>query len=149
MKPLADQKKHLTEQEKFEKEQIEKNMIFDKDQLKTPPPWLINQIAINEWERIVNEIEKNENSFLCNLDYNNLGAYCNSFAKYQELSKRTGTRFMIGKETNPFISLELKFSDEMRKYASLLGLSIESRAKAGKIKTTKEQDDLNEDFGDI
>lgn len=149
MKPISQQVKHLTKQEIIEKEQMEENMKFDKDQLQSPPSWLINNVAKKEWERIVDEIEKNKNSFICNLDFNNLGGYCNAFAKYQELTKKVGTIFTVGREVNPFISLELKYSEEMRKYASLLGLSIESRAKAGKAKIAKDQENIGVEFGDV
>lgn len=149
MKPISQQAKHLTKSEILEKEMIEENMICNKDQLKNPPSWLINEIAKQEWIRITKEIYENKNSFICNLDFNNLGGYCNAFAKYQKLTIKVGTKFTIGRDVNPFINLELKYSEEMRKYGSLLGLSIESRAKAGKVQVTKQQEDIGNEFGDV
>ena len=84
-KTLEETTKHLTNEEKLKRELGEKAIQFEKEQLKNPPKWLINDLAVKEWHRLVNEFEKNGNSLICNLDYNNLGAYCNSFASYTEL----------------------------------------------------------------
>ena len=43
----------------------------------------------------------------------------------------------------------MKYSDEMRKYASLLGLSIDSRLKLASLKGKKKNDEINDEFGDI
>ena len=43
----------------------------------------------------------------------------------------------------------MKYSDEMRKYSSLLGLSIDSRLKLATIKSKETKQDIVDDFGDI
>ncbi|WP_454053960.1 P27 family phage terminase small subunit [Clostridium sp. Marseille-Q7071] len=69
-----------------------------------------------------------------NLDLNNLGAYCNAYSSYIEITneiKRTATKFIeytnkVGATNiieNPLIKIQMKYSDEMRKYSSLLGLT--------------------------
>lgn len=148
-KTLEVTSKHLTKSEKSKKELIEKELNFRKDYLKNIPDWLINDIARNEWNRLVNEFESNEKSMICNLDYNNLGAYCNSFASYIELSKKVNTNFGLGTNTNPYIPLLLKYSDEMRKYANMLGLSLESRLKKATEQVEKKETDIKDEFGDI
>lgn len=148
-KTLENTVKHLTKEEKLKRELGEKAIQFEKNQLKTPPDWLINDTAVNEWHRLVNEFEANSNSLICNLDYNNLGAYCNSFASYTELVKRIGTNFGAGKETHPLSKMLLNYSDEMRKYAAMLGLSIDSRLKKIPEALEKKEADLQGSFGDI
>lgn len=146
-KALEVQSKHLTKEEKNKKELEEQSVFVGNEHLETPPDWLVNEIAKNEWIRLVKEF--NKKSLISNLDYNNLGTYCNSFAKYTELAKKIKLDFMIGKETNPLIALELKYSDEMKRYGSLLGLTTESRLKLGTIKGGEQQQELNNEFGDV
>ena len=57
-KPLEMQSKHLTNAEKLQKEEEEDLLVLGKEQLQDPPDWLINDVAINEFKRIVKEIDK-------------------------------------------------------------------------------------------
>ncbi len=145
--PLDAQKKNLTKEEIKKKELEEESRYIESDQLEIPPSWLINEIAVVEWKRLVKEFSKK--SMISNLDYNNLGAYCNSFAKYIELAQRLKLNFMVGKEANPLVALELKYSDEMKKYGSLLGLTTESRLKIGSGKIEEQGKEINNEFGEI
>ncbi|MGL5663571.1 MAG: P27 family phage terminase small subunit, partial [Cetobacterium sp.] len=144
-KPLEAQTKHLTQEEKKIK-QLEEELVFvGSDQLENPPEWLVNEIAVNEWIRLVEQF--NKKSMISNLDYNNLGAYCNAFARYTSIVKNLKTDVMIVEDVNPLVNLELKYSDEMKKYGALLGLTMESRLKVGSgIKTTSDEK-LNKEFG--
>lgn len=146
-KPLEAQTKHLTQEEKKIK-QLEEELVFvGNDQLENPPEWLVNEIAVNEWIRLVEQF--NKKSMISNLDYNNLGAYCNAFARYTSIVKNLKTDVMIVEDVNPLVNLELKYSDEMKRYGALLGLTMESRLKIGSgIKTTSDEK-LNKEFGDI
>ncbi|MGL5055038.1 MAG: phage terminase small subunit P27 family [Fusobacteriaceae bacterium] len=145
--PLALQQGDLTEKVKKQKELEEESVFVGNEQLENHPEWLVNEIAIEEWKRLVKEF--NKKSLISNLDYNNLGAYCNSFAKYVEVVNKIGINLMIGKTTNPLITLELKYSDEMKRYASLLGLTSESRLKLGGIKAGEQNQEVSNSFGDI
>lgn len=146
-KPLEAQTKHLTQEEKKIK-QLEEELVFvGNDQLENPPEWLVNENAVNEWVRLVEQF--NKKSMISNLDYNNLGAYCNAFARYTSIVKNLKTDVMIVEDVNPLVNLELKYSDEMKRYGALLGLTMESRLKVGSgIKTTSDEK-LNKEFGDI
>lgn len=146
-KPLAAQQGDLTSEKKKLKQQEEEAVWVGNEQLEKVPQWLVDDTAKAEWKRLVKEF--NKKSMISNLDYNNLGAYCNAFAKYIEVANKLGKTFMIGKETNPLVYLELKYSDEMKKYAALLGLTVESRLKIGSCKVTKQDEDLEDEFGDI
>lgn len=145
-KPLELQTKHLTKAEK-EKKKIEESIIFDKDALKNKPDWLVDEVACEEWDRLVNEFSKN--TLICNLDYNNLGAYCNAFAKWVKASQKVGLKIVIGKQSNPYVNLELKYSEEMRKYATLLGMTAEGKLKLKGIKTESKKSEVISEFGDI
>ncbi|MCF2628132.1 P27 family phage terminase small subunit [Fusobacterium mortiferum] len=145
-KPLELQTKHLTKAE-IAKKELEESIVFDKDALNNKPEWLVDEIACKEWDRLVNEFSKN--SLICNLDYNNLGAYCNAFSKWVKASKMVKLKIVIGKQANPYVSLELKYSEEMRKYAVLLGMSAEGKLKLKGAKVGKEEDKVLSEFGDI
>ena len=148
-KSLRDTTKHLTVVERQVKELEEERAktFVGREQLKHPPDWLVNDIARAEWKRLVKELEATP--IFNNLDYNNLGAYCNAVAKYSEIVKQVGMKFRIGKELNNLVTLELKYSDEIKKYASLLGLTLDGKLKliTGDIKAEANQ--TEEEFGDI
>lgn len=148
-KSLRDTTKHLTVVERQVKklEEERAKTFVGREQLKHPPDWLVDAVAIAEWKRLVKELESTP--IFNNLDYNNLGAYCNAVARYSEIVKQVGTKFRIGKELNNLVQLELRYSDEIKKYASLLGLTLDGKLKliTGDIKIESNQ--TNEEFGDI
>lgn len=138
--------KHLTKAERLKKELAE-NERFDADQLKTPPDWLVDTLAAKEWKRLVKEFGKK--SMIGNLDYNNLGAYCNAFAKWVAITQKLGKLVMIGRQANPLVQLEIKYSDEMKKYAVLLGLTAEGKLKKLEEKQNNSENNVKSEFGDI
>lgn len=147
-KPLSTQKGHLTTEQQKQKELEEAKLKFiGKEHLKKTPEWLINDYAINEWKRLVKELQ--ESPTFNNLDYNNLGAYCNALAKYVAITKEVGLKFRIGKEINNLTALELKYSDEVKKYASLLGLTAEGKLKLMFGDTQIDKNNVKNEFGDI
>ncbi|MBC2855257.1 P27 family phage terminase small subunit [Cetobacterium sp. 2A] len=146
-KPLEVQTKHLTQEEIKIKKLEQESVFVGNEQLKIPPDWLVNEIATKEWVRLVEQF--NKKSMISNLDYNNLGAYCNAFARYASIVTNLKTDVMIVEEINPLVSLELKYSDEMKRYGSLLGLTMESRLKAGSGIITIIDEKLDKEFGDV
>lgn len=155
-KPLEMQSKHLTNAEKLQKEEEEDLLVLGKEQLQDPPGWLINDVAINEFKRIVKEIDKID--VIGNLDINNLGGYCNSYALYLKSTEELkGKSLIVRKMTkngpitikNPLIEIQKNYADEMRKFASLCGMTIDSRLKVATIKTTQQQENIIDEFGDI
>lgn len=146
-KLLETMTKHLT-QEEIKIKMLEEEAVFvGNEQLQHPPDWLVDEKAISEWKRLVKEF--NKKSMISNLDYNNLGAYCNAFARYTTIVKRLGTQVLPGREPSPLVMLELKYSDEMKRYGALLGLTMESRLKTGKGIVANTEEDINQDFGDV
>lgn len=146
-KPLELQKGHLTKKEIEERKLEEQSIFVGKEQLQNVPDWLIDETAKSEWKRLVKEFSGN--SLINNLDYNNLGAYCNAFSRYTLITKRLGTKIIGGELANKLITLELKYSDEMKKYASLLGLTAEGKLKALNAGGEKNKKDLEDEFGEI
>ncbi|UBK85085.1 phage terminase small subunit P27 family [Clostridium perfringens] len=151
------QNKHLTQEEKINKELEEEFATVNRDQLEKPPSWLIDNVAKKEWNRLVEQLKALK--VIGNLDLNNLGAYCNAYSSYVNATKKMKKEEMLIEFTNksgatntvehPLIKIQLKYSDEMRKYSSLLGLSVDSRLKMASILNKKLEDDIKDDFGDI
>lgn len=147
-KPLVLQKGHLTKKQRLEKELEEQHQSsMGAEHLNNMPDWLIDNVARTEWKRLLKEMT--QNSMICNLDYNNLGAYCNAFAKWTAVSMELGLNLKAGRQTNPLVNLELKYSDEMKKYSVLLGLSYEAKLKGMQLKAEKQESDIKTEFGDI
>lgn len=146
-KSLSQQKGNLTIVQKQQKELEEEraSKFVGREQLDIIPSWLINEVAVSEWKRLVKELKATP--IFNNLDYNNLGAYCNALARYTEIVNLIGTKYRIGREVNHLLSLELKYSDEIKKYGSLLGLTLDGKLKliTGDIKT--ESSITEEEFG--
>lgn len=155
-KTLEETKKHLTKSEIAEKEDMEKEIILGNEQLQEPPTWLINNIATEEWQRIITET--NKISIIGNLDLNNLAGYCNAYAMYRKVTKQLiAEPLMIKKLSagaltkvkNPLVDIQINYANEMRKFASLCGMTIDSRLKAAVIKTNETQEEISDEFGDI
>lgn len=64
----------------------EENINVGAEQLRRAPLWLRDNVAKKEWKRLL--IQFDELGFLTNLDYNNLGAYCNAYSYYVESTEK-------------------------------------------------------------
>ncbi len=157
-KPVQMQSKNLTKEEKENKIIEEKMIVQGKEMLEKPPTWLNDPLAKKEFKRIVSEFEKMEIDVIGNLDINNLGGYCNSFASYVKVTKTLKKEeILIEKETrygttivrNPLIDVQKMYSEEMRKFAAMCGLTIDSRLKAATVTREKTDADIEDEFGDF
>lgn len=155
-KPLEMQSKHLTSEEIAKKEMEEESIILGREHLEEPPDWLVDDVAKDEFRRIVCEFEKV--GVIGNLDLNNLGGYCNSYSFYLQATKELQGNPLASKKMtkngptivkHPYIEIQKNYADEMRKFAPLCGLTIDSRLKVATIKTTSEQEEIIDEFGDI
>ena len=155
-KPIDMQKAHLTLVEKQNRRQEEESVVTGNNQLKTHPKWLINDTAKKEWRRIVKELNKID--IVGNLDYANLGGYCNAYANYIKATEILKDQtYYIDRETrtgvivvkNPMVDIQTNYAAEMRKFAALCGLTIDSRLKAAVTKTEKTEDMIQQKFGNI
>jgi len=156
-KPLNMQEGHLTKEQQKEKELQEEIIQTATDQLQKPPLWLRDNIAKKEWKRLVEQFKAI--SVISNLDLNNLGAYCNAYSFYLEATKELKGKPLTVEYTNkggstnvienPLIKIQIKYSDEMKRFSSLLGLTIDSRLKMATIKLNETKKDITDEFGDI
>lgn len=155
-KPIETQRGNLTVYTMQNRAKEEQDATTGKNQLKRPPDWLIDDVAKKEWRRIVKELEKI--NLVGNLDRNNLGGYCNAFANYVKatniLKEQT---YYIDRETrngiivvkNPMVDIQKGYAEEMRRFAALCGLTIDSRLKAAATRTSKTQTSIEDKFGVI
>ena len=63
--------------------------------------------------------------------------------------KRTSAQGYEYEAENPLIVVQKKYAEEMRKFASLCGMTIDSRLKAATMKVDKIEDEIEDEFGDI
>lgn len=154
--PTEMQKGHLTVVNIEKRKAEESSVKTGKNQLRRPPVWLVDDVAVKEWKRLVKELEKIE--MIGNLDKNNLGGYCNAFSNYVKTTEMLKEQpLCIDRETrngtitvkNPLVDIQRNFAEEMRKFASLCGLTIDARLKAAALKTSKTEEKLEEQFGAI
>ncbi|APU60741.1 phage terminase small subunit P27 family [Clostridium botulinum] len=156
-KMLSIQEGHLEKKQQEEKKLQEQIIQTGMEQLKKPPKWLRDSLAKKEWKRLVEQFKTL--SVISNLDLNNLGAYCNAYSSYIEATKELKGQPLTIEYTNkggatniienPLIKIQLKYSDEMKKYSSLLGLTIDSRLKIATLKLTETKKEIVDEFGDI
>lgn len=153
--PVDAQSRKGTKSEKEQRRKEEESVTVGKSQLRYAPEWLVDEVAKKEWTRLVKELK--EIDIIGNLDRNNLGAYCNAYACYVRATKELKEQKMcVYRETrtgsivvkNPLIDVQKSYAEEMRKFASLCGLTIDSRLKAATIKAKKE-DEVGDQFGGI
>ena len=148
-KPLSEQKGDLTIERQKQRETEEAMIDLPDDDLEEPPPWLMSAVAKKEYMRIVKELKKADN-LVCNLDKNNIAAYCNAFSQYIKVTKQLKTAdLLINSSENPLINIQKKSAEEMRKFGNLCGLSIDSRLKMAATKRNKVETEIDDTFGNI
>ncbi len=150
------QSAHNTKSEKLKKKQEEQYVTTGRNQLETPPKWLVDNVAKKEWRRIIKEL--NQIDIVGNLDYANLAGYCNAYANYIKVTEAMKDQdYCIERETrtgtitvkNPLVDIQKTYASEMRRFASLCGLTIDSRLKAAVNKRDRKENELVEKFGAI
>ena len=151
-KPLDQQTGHLT-QDFQKRRKVEEAMIAaKKSALEQPPTWLLDKVARDEWKRVVEELDDLE--MVGNLDYDNIGGFCNAFSMYVKISKQLKKTPILletkdGPRENPLIATQKKYAEEMRQFAKLIGLTIDSRLKFASEKTKVIDETISEEFGAI
>ena len=154
---ISMQSKHRSTTDKEERKLEEAYATTDRDQLSTPPAWLINKVARDEWARVTAELTRID--VIGNLDVTAIGGYCNALAKYVDFTKRLAKEPLMlklpdGSEVvNPaqikLLELQRKAADEIRKFGRLCGMTIDSRLKAAAIKSAQVDDEVEREFGVI
>ena len=155
-KPLNQQKGNLTVLQQERKARGEDLVKTNNDRLETPPGYLINDIAVEEWNSITKELKGI--NIIGNLDLGNLVVYCNAFADYVEATEKILTEDKVLERytktgtilvRNPWVDLQKNYADEMRKAGSKCGIDVNARLKAAAVKVDQEQESIKEKFGGI
>jgi len=146
-KPLSEQKSRLNESDREQKKLAETLISIDDGKLGEPPEWLHSEVAKKEWNRVVPTM--NAIGIVGSLDQANIGGYCNAFAAYVKVGKELKGKQFSKDENIKLTRLEKCYADEMRQFARLCGLTVDSRLKAAITKTSKIDDEIKEKFGDI
>ena len=149
-KQLSEQRGHLTKRQQTKRQTEQELVKTDNTYFREPPLWLIDEIAIREYKRLVKAMEKMD--MLGDLDANNLACYCNAYAGYRKASEQLDSLLVTGEKgpyENPLIAIQIKYSKEMRDFARLCGLSIDSRLKFAAVKLDAITDDIDDEFGKI
>lgn len=155
-KPLSQQRGNLTVLQQTHKTLEEEAVKTGKDRLESPPEYLVNEIAINEWISITKELK--DINIIGNLDLGNLVVYCNAFADYVEATTQIRTKDKVIERytnsgvilvKNPWIDLQKGYADEMRKAGSKCGVDVNARLKAATTKVNEEQENISRKFGGI
>ena len=155
-KKLSEQKGNLTVEQQERKKLEEDIARTGKSRLARAPIWLNSKIAKEEWEYIVKNLKENE--LIGDLEYGHLGTYCNAFADYVEatvhcleepkvIERPTANGYVLS--VNPWVDLQAKYAEQMRKAASKCGLDINSRLKAATLKVEEMEEEIGNEFGDI
>ena len=166
--PLELQKGNLTVDQKLKMQQAEGMVTVGREQLSRPPNWLVDKSAKQEFKRIVKEFEKV--NVVGNLDLNNIAGYCNAYAFYRRVTKELEAvpitkeieieEEVDGKKTKKKVQImselyrdlcknQRDFAEEMRKFAALCGLTIDSRLKVGTVQVNQNDEKIEQDFGGI
>lgn len=129
-------KSHLSKAEIEQRQAEEAAIKPNSDNIKCPS-WLKDKVAKKEFKRISTELKQLD--LISNLDIDLLAMYCQAYAQYQKVIEEMEDQplsitkydkyerpYMV---ENPLIKIQLKYSDEMKKIASQMGLSISSRLK--------------------
>lgn len=156
-KPLDQQVGNLTKEDKDRKQLEEQVVMTGVEDLGRPPSWLIDAVAKREYKRVLKDLKKIE--IVGNLDLSNLAGYCNAYAMYRKATEQLADQKLIVERVsaqgakyeaeNPLIMVQKKYAEEMRKFASMCGLTIDSRLKAATAKVDKLEDEIEDEFGDI
>ena len=155
-KALVNSTGHLNNDVKKQKE-LEEYLIKSNSDKIEAPSWLNNELAIEEFCKLANELK--EIDIITNLDVNNLATYCQAYSKYVEATIELNNQTLTIRKTmpngainiveNPLINIQKKYAEEMRRFAGLCGLTIDSRLKFATVKVEKLNNELEEEFGEI
>lgn len=156
-KPLEQQVGNLTKEDKERKQLEEQAIKTGSEDLARAPSWLVDAMAKKEYRRILKDLGKIE--IVGNLDLSNLAGYCNAYSMYRRATAQLAGQDLIVEKIsaqgtpyeaeNPLIMIQKRYAEEMRKFASMCGLTIDSRLKAASVKIDRIEDEIEDEFGDI
>lgn len=153
-KPLAMQKGHLNVAVVQQRQAEEELVRTANDQILRPPAWMKNKVARKEWKRVVPQLL--EIDVVGNLDMANIAGYCMAFANYRKATEELENNPLVCVDeengtaaVSPYINIQAKYAQEMRRFADLCGMSVGSRLKAAAAKTKEKESEMESIFGVI
>lgn len=148
VKSLGDMQKHLTNEEKAQRQEMQKR-LYEYSMLKGNPPKWLSEYAKTEWDRIVPILI--EEMPISELDSGLVATYCETLATIRECSEhiaKDGSLIVStqsgGVKPNPYVNIRERATKDLRSLSNDLGLSISSRAK---LALNKAQDDELDEIG--
>lgn len=151
-KPLSKQKGNLNVVTMQRRQKEEESIKTKHDQLLEPPAWMTNKVAREEWERVLPQLLAID--VIGNLDLANVAGYCVAFANYRKATEELEHMPLVyvdkadGKtKSNPYVDVQTKYAQEMRRFGDLCGISISARLKAASTKTQNEEATIESKFG--
>ena len=154
-KPLEMQTRHNTKTEITRREYEQSLLTSDQSDLDRLQAGLLNDAtAKKEYKRILKEVKAIE--MIGNLDRGNLVAYCNAWSRYLQAQKsiREEGLVLVSEKTgvayeNPMVRIAQNAYREMSAAGDKLGMSVSARLKSAAAKREREEEVLEEQFGDI
>ena len=156
-KPLATQQGHQKVTYMQARAAEEEATKAGTNEIIKPPAWLVDAIAKKEWRRVVPQLLAID--VIGNLDLEAVAGYCNAFASYRKATEQLSKEPLVYESVdqlgntvhkeNPTIKVQTVAAQEMRRFADMCGLTINSRLKAAATKTKQQADDIEQQFGVI
>ncbi|MGM0175549.1 phage terminase small subunit P27 family [Enterococcus sp. DIV0800] len=144
---------NLSNEEKAVREDAREELFKQQPLVTTAPPAWMAQSARSEWERIVPVLKMDYP--LSETDYGSLVAYCLAFARIKTAEaeiRKLGT-YITGengsKKINPAVRVQSQAMSDLKKQATSLGMTLESRSKLAlnKMKQNEPEDPFKELMG--
>lgn len=147
---LANQVKHLTNQEKQRQAAAEAEIKTGSEELfDVTDEDFVSAKARKEYERVLGNLKNM--SLIGNLDKAHLIRYANAYANAAYAKSKLKKEGYLDEKGNvsPWNNLYIKYGEEVRASARLCGIAIDSRLKAAFMKNEKTKEQIAEKFGDI
>lgn len=148
VKALGDMQKHLTNEEKAQRQEMKKR-LYEYSELQTDPPKWLSGYAKEEWLKLVPILI--EETPISELDSGLLATYCETLATIRDCSEHIAEEGGLivntqngGVKPNPYVNIRERATKDLRSLSNDLGLSISSRAK---LALNKAQDDEADEIG--
>lgn len=132
-------------QERLEQE---KAITGDSDNIVAPEFIANDEVAVKEFNRIVEELKKV--NIVTNVDSVLLGIYADSYSKYVEATMQMHNQPLVTEYTNkggntnpvinPYIKIQQQYSTQLMKISQLYGLDPSSRSKIAHLAPTDKEE---------
>ena len=148
------QKGHIMKQTQAERRYEESMVSNNRDQIaKIQRRMFVDATAYKEYKR--NLPQWLDSDFISNQERNDIVVYCNAWSRYVRLTEelKTEEEFLVTKVGQKYPNPKIREAGDAYKQMSAagnkLGMSFSSRLSAAAAKAKKQQQELEDEFGDI